>query len=157
MSEPVASTLFVGIGSPHGNDRVGWFAAQELVQRSHESQTHVEVRCAQVPADLLDWIPGRERLVLCDACRLEGEPGTIHRWKWPDSVLLNSVSGGSHGWNLCAALQLAERLQILPSSVVIWGMEIGNVPSPVTMSVDDSLIGKVSILVSRILEEIRHA
>ena len=157
MSEPVAPTLFVGIGSPHGNDCLGWLAADELRRRYPANHPDLEVRCAQIPADLLDWLEGRRRLLLCDACCMHGEPGAIYRWNWPEAAFFDLESWSSHGGNLGSVLQLAERLQYLPESVVIWGIEVGTQPGLSMMSVDDQLAETVPVLISQVLAELQHA
>lgn len=157
MPDSSANKLFVGIGSPNGNDQVGWLAAHELTRQCRERGFAIDIRCAQIPVDLLDWMAGCEQLIICDACRFQGEPGTIYRWDWPELDLADARKGASHGWGLCEVLQLAQKLEQLPGSVVIWGIEMGSEPASMAKSVADRLINNVPVLVSRILAEIQYA
>ncbi len=124
-------TVVVGIGSPHGDDRAGWVIADALARHMERAAgrsagaSGVEVRKAATPADLLDWLDGADRLLVCDAVCGAGAPGTLHRWHWPDPRIGQVRSAGSHDFGLAATLELAARLGRLPAEVVIWGIEAG--------------------------------
>ena len=113
--------LFVGLGSPRGDDRLGWIVAEELGRRG---RTDVMVRQAAAPADLLDWLPGVNRLLICDACMSPGASGTILRFDWPDGRLATLDFAGTHDLNLPAVLELADRLNLLPPRTTIWSLAI---------------------------------
>jgi hydrogenase maturation protease len=120
-------TLFVGIGSDHGDDRVGWLVTDELKRRETR---RVILRHAKAPLDLLDWLEGIRCLAVCDACVGSGPIGSWCRWKWPHHDIPFVSATGSHGLGLQDALQLAARLEILPRDVQLWGIEIaGDQPS----------------------------
>lgn len=116
-------TLFVGLGSDHGDDRAGWIVADLLRERRPEG---LVVRRALSSLDLLDWLDGVERLALCDACRGAGPIGSWHCWTWPCADRFVERASGSHDLGLAGTLQLASRLGRLPSEVRLWGIEIGN-------------------------------
>jgi len=124
-----ARTLLVGIGSPHGDDRAGWVVADALagnVARNDELPANpsvARVRKVSTPVDLLDWLDGIQRLIVCDAVSGVGAPGTLHRWQWPDARLSQVRSAGSHDFGVAAALELAARIGRLPADVVVWGVE----------------------------------
>jgi hydrogenase maturation protease len=120
MSRAV-STLLVGIGSPFGGDRVGWLVAEEIERRLVGK---IDVRCARAPADLLDWLVGVDRLVICDACRDTRQAGTWMRFDWPAVEIADVEFAGTHDMNLPATLKLAERLGLLPKRTTIWGMTV---------------------------------
>lgn len=117
--------LFVGLGSPHGDDQIGWRIAEELRGRVSDSDP-VSVRTATIPLDLIDWLDGVDRLHLCDACLSEVPPGTLLRFEasHADSRLqLPELAGlrsrGSHDFALPDVLELAFRLDRLPAEVVV--------------------------------------
>ena len=114
-------TLVVGVGSDHGDDQIGWTVARSLLQRLRQD---CEIRLARSPSDLLGWLEGRERLVLCDACRGKGPPGTVYRWPWPCSGFSEVGWSGTHDLALTAVLALAEQFGWLPRTVVIWGIDV---------------------------------
>jgi hydrogenase maturation protease len=139
------ATLFVGVGSPHGDDRAGWLVADALhemtvtdvfTRRSDLLNTGatavvqsppLAIRKACIPADLLDWLDGVARLIVCDAVCGAGPTGTLHRWFWPDPRIGQMHSAGSHDFGLPAVLELAGTLGRLPAVVVAWGIEAGQV------------------------------
>ena len=121
-------TLIVGIGSPHGDDQIGWRVAEAL--RSAVSPA-IEVREASTPSQLLDWLEGVDRLIVCDACQARrrapdgsaGDTLSVHRWQWPTLQVSTLRSAGSHSFGLPQVLQLAERLGRLPQEVIVFGVE----------------------------------
>ncbi len=120
--EPPNDTwLVVGIGSPHGSDRVGWDLADFLEQVLPAPWV---VRQARVPTDLFDWIEGCSRLHVLDACPLIQQLGQVHRLEWPDHRILESRTATSHDYDLPQVLQLAQRLGQLPPQVVVWAIEV---------------------------------
>jgi hydrogenase maturation protease len=119
----MTATLFVGLGSPHGDDQVGWLVAERLDAGPPPGWA---VRRATVPLDLFDWLGGIGRLVLCDACTGGGRPGQLHRWRWPDATIAGLLRPlGSHDFGLQDVLRLADTLGELPPETVLWGIEIG--------------------------------
>ncbi|MCA9040218.1 MAG: hydrogenase maturation protease [Planctomycetaceae bacterium] len=116
-----SSTLIVGIGSPHGDDQVGWEIARRI-QKSAEG--FVDVHLARTPPDLLDYIHGYKQLIICDACHGAGGIGSDHHWDWPAEQLEGICWSGTHQVSLTTVLALAAQLDRLPSQVQIWGIEI---------------------------------
>lgn len=121
------ATLVVGVGSAHGDDQFGWLVAQHLASGSADGGA--VVRSARSPAELLDWLAGCERLIVCDACRGLGSPGAIHSWVWPEVPRRALRTAGTHDLGLAAALELAEQLRLLPAETQIWCVEIAT-PRP---------------------------
>lgn len=116
-----AETLFVGIGSPHGDDQAGWRVADAL--RAMHLPAPIAIHKAQSPADLLNWLAGQRRLILCDACRGQGAVGTIRQWRWPDTRLAHIEFSGTHDLSLVSVLTLAASLKKLPEETFIWTIE----------------------------------
>lgn len=120
----LVTTLLVGVGSPHGDDQIGWEVAKRIQGTHHKEMT---VRLARTPSDLLDWLEGVDHLVICDACRGAGKVGSMHHWTWPTSELDTLRWSGTHNVSLPAVLALAEQLGKLPTSVIVWAIEVGTV------------------------------
>jgi hydrogenase maturation protease len=116
-------TLVIGLGSHNGDDRFGWRVVELLAARG---DTPYELRLALTPAELPDHLAegGYDQLLVCDACRGAGPPGSIHRWRWPDNALAMARCHSTHELSLAEALSLAERLGRLPEDVVIWAAEV---------------------------------
>src|SRR5688572_24945596 len=115
-------TLLVGIGSPNGDDRVGWEIAKRLM-RQHGPE--LDVRQAAYPGELVDWLEGVEHLIICDGFTGACPAGTICHWRWPANEIRQHQFSGSHDMPLSTVLELAEQLGRLPPRVTIWGVAIG--------------------------------
>jgi len=142
----------VGIGSPHGDDQIGWIVVRELAAAMRDE---IEVHQATQPAELLDWLEEVHQLVICDACLTGGAAGEIHRWVWPTDSLATHKRAGSHDLSLPFVLSLAERLGKLPPRVVVWGIELGDASPGAAIS--SSLRSAVSQIISRMIGELRSA
>ncbi|WP_339730716.1 hydrogenase maturation protease [uncultured Gimesia sp.] len=124
-------TMIAGIGSPHGDDRVGWEIANAIQSRTSD---RASVRLVRTPDELLDWLEGIQELVICDACQGAGEVGSVHQWEWPCADLESISWSGTHNLSLLAVLALARQLDRLPASVWIWGVEVQQVQPDQPMS-----------------------
>ena len=111
----------VGIGSPHGDDQVGWEIARALEKRA---LAQAVVRLARTPDDLLDCVDPVRPVMIFDACRGAGAVGSVHRWEWPTAALDEMHWSGTHQISLPGVLALAGQLEQLPASVTIWGVEV---------------------------------
>jgi hydrogenase maturation protease len=116
------STCIVGLGSAHGDDQFGWLAADQI---AHEIElrrfAHVAVHLATSPAQLLDWLPGIDQLLLIDACRLSGRAGEMLEFDWPAAEIEQLSGGGSHSFSVWQTLNLASKLGALPRRCHLWG------------------------------------
>jgi|694.fasta_scaffold11749_4 hydrogenase maturation protease len=111
--------LFVGVGSPNGDDIIGWQVARCL-ERS--SRLPFVIKITESPVDILDWIEAYDRLVIIDA--FQGERvGKLWRWEWNDRQWAQQRWSGTHDFGLVPTLHLAEELGWLPQQTTIWGVE----------------------------------
>ena len=141
------SSLVVGIGSPNGDDRVGWEVADRL---SAIAEHTVAVRCARTPADLLDWLEGIERLEICDAVSSNSIVGSVACWQWPSAQIEQAGFHTSHDLSLPAALSPADALGHLPARVRIWGVTVE--PGGSLESLSPAAAAAVPIVVRRICD-----
>lgn len=116
--------LIVGVGSPHGDDAVGWLAVERLAGKLDEPVHCVAI---QEPVELTFHLEGCRRLWIVDGCSSGRPPGSVLRLVWPDQRVQYTTSPSSHGVNVEAALRLAETLGRLPDSVVIYTIEVADV------------------------------
>lgn len=155
----VPRQLFVGLGSFHGDDQLGWQLADQM-----EKLQLLPVRQAAVPPDLLLWLDGIDELFICDACQGNGAVGTIHRWEYceqakeieeilPGVVSLRSTS--SHHLGLAPVLQLASQLGILPRRVILWAVEADSFDAGQSMSA--MLTAQLPGIVKQMVDEVSHA
>lgn len=141
----------IGVGSPHGDDQIGWLIADALVERQ---SAHVTVRKAASPSEVLNWIDDVRWLGLCDGCRGAGAAGEWYCWTWPDLQIEQHHFGGTHGMTLAEVLKLAVTLGRAPATIKIWGIEIGDCqPGAATTEKIRECIPQI---VDSILHEIGH-
>lgn len=146
-------SLFVGIGSPHGDDQIGWRVAESLAKRQ---MPQVDIRQASTPSQLLDWLGSLQRLFICDACeRGPTSADTSHgieRWNWPDMPSVATRSASSHSFGLLEVLRLASCLGSLPEQTTVYGIEgrSFNAFDDISPHVDQRLESMISTIASEI-------
>ncbi len=146
------SPLVVGIGSPHGDDRVGWEVARRIAAIAGEEWP---VRCLRSPVELLDLLDGVESLEICDAFVGDSTAGTVVCWQWPASEIEHAPFVGTHDLSLPAVISLAEKLKCLPPVVRIWG--VGIKPSGVWAPLSEDATLAVATAVERICAKLACA
>jgi hydrogenase maturation protease len=126
QTSPAGQTLVVGIGSPHGDDQAGWLLIDRLAA-GH--QPAFQLRKANVPHDMIDWMHTCLSLHIADACDSHGEiqriqlagtdQTTPQDAPWPQ-IVTQTRSRTSHQLGIGSVIQLADSLGILPQEVVLW-------------------------------------
>ena len=158
------SKLFVGVGSPHGDDQIGWHVADALAKIESLCE-QITIRKAIVPLDLVDWLDGVEFLGLCDAAESRSPVGSLTRWEWRADhagschellpALAQSRSHSSHDLDLKNVLELAARLNRLPRRIVVWAVSAKQFEPGAALS--ETLHTRIDALCERIAAELRHA
>lgn len=125
------TTLFVGLGSPHGDDQIGWRVADWLASQD-DLPSGLAIRKAAIPLDVLDWLEDIQILGVCDALETSTPRKELERWEWNASgedrfdrllpILKRTNTGNSHDYQLAEVLDLAGKLDRLPPRVVVWGI-----------------------------------
>jgi hydrogenase maturation protease len=115
-------TRIICIGSPHGDDRVGWQLAARLAERP---ELPAEVFSVAQPSLIWQYLPNCSQLIVVDALVAGEIPGTVVRWQWPEPRIIMPRQLSTHGMGLGAVLELAQQLGRLPPTVILFGLEIG--------------------------------
>jgi len=130
-----ASTIIVGVGSPNGDDRIGWIVCDRLTGKLKPgSDNDIVVIKLKSPIELMNWLPEDrsartpKRLIICDACSGLSRVGKVAHWQWPSTVFGDLHWSGTHDFSVLRTLTLADTLGRLPESVDIWGIEKGDGP-----------------------------
>lgn len=117
-------TLVLGVGNLLlGDDGAGIHAVERLAERNLPS--FVKVRDAGTPGwGLPAWFEGHEKVIIIDAVRMGGVPGSWKRFN-PEAVRLFASDEvlSLHEPGLANGLALAEALGALPEDIVIYGIE----------------------------------
>ena len=135
MSRPTRRVI--GVGSPHGDDRVGWLVVAAL--RATRPPPDWELVALDRPgAALLADLREASQVVLVDAMRSGMTVGRV-RVLEPDEYLRRSTGTlAVHGFGVGEALALAMSLGGLPPSLRVVGIEIsateaGGEPQPAVL------------------------
>jgi hydrogenase maturation protease len=113
-------TLIVGLGSPHGDDQLGWVAIDRLRPRLPAG---IIARKVHNGIELLECVEGQDTAIVIDAVAPAGQPGTIRSFRWPCPELAACVPLSTHGLGLVEAFHLAEALGRLPRRLNIHTIE----------------------------------
>lgn len=122
------STLHIlGIGSPFGDDQLGWEVVKLLQQRptlhcfhpDHLSMTY----CDRPGMHLLELMRSAETVFLIDAIKTGAPIGTLHRF---ENEAIETIDDplSTHALGVAAAMKMGAVLQLLPKKVVLYGIEI---------------------------------
>lgn len=117
-----APVTIIGLGSPWGDDRVGWCVADALSERLGPAQARV-LKLDRPGSALLDRIAGRHRVILVDAAVTGAAPGSLHVVPLAE-LAAGSTAASSHGFGLADALNLGRNLGMLPPEMDIYIVSI---------------------------------
>lgn len=108
----------IGVGSPFGDDRLGWRVIEALEGRIPPSRARMRKLDRPGPS-VLDELAGRGEAVLVDGAVTGDVPGTIHRYS-AEQVLSPATTTSSHELGLAEALALGKALGILPPRLTLY-------------------------------------
>lgn len=113
----------VGLGSPFGDDRVGWRVIELLRGRLPD---HIDLVALDRPgAALVNWMQGVDWLLLIDAISCDCEPGRIIRID-PALPVAGLSAISSHGLDLAHSLKLAAALGSRPARIDLFGIAMNS-------------------------------
>jgi hydrogenase maturation protease len=117
----------IGIGSPFGDDSIGWEAATKLKEREIIQSYLPEILSIETHdrpgVRLLEIMGGADTVLLIDAI-VSGNPvGTLYRFVNNDIYELNSLVS-THAIGVVETLQLGRALHQLPDNIILYGIEI---------------------------------
>jgi hydrogenase maturation protease len=118
MKGSLRNAAIIGLGSPNGDDQLGWAAVARLARAGVADALR-----ARDGIELLMALEGREEVIVIDASAPSGSPGRVRRIAWPSRGLAGEPAVSTHGLGLVAALRMAEALGRLPSRVTIYTVE----------------------------------
>ncbi len=145
--------LVIGAGNEYRrDDAAGLAAARRLA-----SEAAIDVREARGDlSGLADLWVGRSRVVIIDAARSGAEAGTVHRFDASAEPLPAAFSRGStHALGVAEAVELARVLGLLPSELIVYGIEGVDFSAGEGMS--EEVAAAVEQVAARIAEEELHA
>jgi len=116
-------TLVIGLGNAfRGDDGIGLVVARRLRRLTLPGVSVLEQ--SGEGAALLEAWSAADQVIVVDAVSSGDQPGAIHRLEVDDQPLPVYFSGRStHAFGLAEAVELARRLDRLPASLIIYGIE----------------------------------
>jgi hydrogenase maturation protease len=121
-AEGAPRALAVGVGTDWaGDDAAGLAVVRALAGRLPPSTVAAELHGD--PTMLLERWRGVPVVVLVDAVRGCGPPGSLHRFDASREPIPAPAGGGTHSLGFAAAIELGRRLGELPERVVAFGVE----------------------------------
>jgi hydrogenase maturation protease len=126
MQSSSARVFIVGVGSPFGDDRAGWVAADMLSASPLVTRWAgaVHVSHCDTPASLLLQDYGAaDALVVIDAVASGAPPGTVQRLCGAE-LGHAGAPWSSHGLHIADVLALGQAMHALPPQVLLYGVEL---------------------------------
>ena len=136
MTKLSASILIATCGNADaGDDAFGPAVGRVVAGMNLPGVTVVDLDIR--PAALLDYLDGREALVIVDAVKVPGRVGELLDVDWFDAdrpALAHDDAMSSHGLSMGSQLELAGELRMLPAAVRLIGVGIESAEVGRTMS-----------------------
>ena len=116
----MSDALIFGCGNEdRGDDGAGLLVARRLRELGIDAREHQ----GEILSLMDDW-RGAPEVVIIDAMRSGGAPGTIAVWNVPEDPLpRNSFRCSTHALGVADAVELARTLDWLPARLMIYGIE----------------------------------
>jgi hydrogenase maturation protease len=123
----VSRRLVIGVGNPDaGDDGAGIAVARRLSRRNDAAGIDTAVSTGEATAVMAAWT-GFDDVVVVDACRGAGPPGSVHAFSTEDLDRYVAVAarrcGSTHGLGVTEAIGLARAVGALPCRVLILAIE----------------------------------
>ena len=119
------TTLIVGLGSPYGDDKIGWVACEQLKMDIGHLPTVDFVTCDRSGLEWLTKMSHAGQVLFIDAMRSGEKPGTVRKIDLnTDQWTGYPVKLSSHGINIMEAIDVAKSLGELPDNISVWGVEM---------------------------------
>ncbi|EHL30424.1 hydrogenase maturation protease [Legionella drancourtii] len=120
----------LGIGSPFGDDQVGWKVAEALkkhISKYANIPQHVLIESHDRPGiRLIELMREASTVFIIDAVKSNSEIGKIHRFKNKE-IFASENRFSTHDIGVSQALQLGGALNALPDNIILYGIEIDTI------------------------------
>lgn len=147
----------LGIGSPFGDDQVGWRVAEALKDQIsvHDNiSQYVIIESHDRPGvRLIELMNEASTIFIIDAVKSNSKPGTIFRFK-NNEIFESENRLSTHGIGISQALQLGYALDALPDNIILYGVGVDIIEFGTTLSqpVERAIIKVVTRLKNEIIK-----
>ncbi len=140
----------IGLGSGHGDDRIGLAALQALAR--HGLPPHVSLHpCTNPAVELLPLLAATQHAILLDAMVDDGPSGRVRACE-PEALGAKPGQASSHGVSVREVLALAGALGMLPPRLQLLGVTISPQPAPLTEQLSPAVRDALPHLVRQVLQ-----
>lgn len=144
--------LFIGVGNElRSDDGVGPMISRRLAEKQISNSIVIEM--SGEIATLIEAWQNAEIVFLFDAISSDSDPGTIHRFNAIQTKIPTQFFRCStHTFSVADAIELSRVLEMLPSRLIIYGIEGENfqIGSDLSPKISDA----ISEVIDRVLSEI---
>jgi len=127
MTETLTATktLIVGLGSPYGDDQIGWMACERLITEIGHLPAVEFIICDRSGIEWMTKLPPGGQVIFIDAMRSGEKPGTVSKIDIRSERCAECPATlSSHGINIRDAIDLVQSLGDLPEIISVWGVEL---------------------------------
>lgn len=115
----------IGIGSPFGDDTLGFQAIERLEQERDLLPPDTELLAMDRPGStLIPLLEKSHTVVIIDAMQSGQPAGTVQRLE-PDDLIREKNMPSSHNLGVAESLALAKVLGVMPERLLVYGIEMG--------------------------------
>jgi len=127
-------TLFIGVGNKYrSDDGVGLVVARKIHEKLIPSVT-VKEESGEGAALMEAW-QGFQNVIIVDAVSSDAMPGTIFRIDAnKETVPIKFFHYSTHAFSVAEAIELTRAMNVLPSKLVVYGIEGNNFVAGTTIS-----------------------
>ena len=149
------SIRIIGIGSPYGDDQLGWTVVELLRTELFEAKQKISLlRCETPATELLAYLDQAQFAILVDAIHTDLPVGQVCAWHQLSVLPTTSVS--SHGLNLATLLQLAANLNQLPAQWMVCGIVVNPDNTQLNHPISPPIEQAVPALIEYILQTLSN-
>jgi hydrogenase maturation protease len=146
----------IGIGSPFGHDSLGWQVIDHLRRQYSQNKLRPErinlIETDRPGINLIQLMQGAKAVILVDAILDDHRHGeTIQLNK--SQLIRQQDTLSSHNLDVASAIALAEKLQLLPETVMIFGLGIDParedaINETAVQKLTDAIVGELEVYFS---------
>ena len=145
---PILKTLIVGLGSPYGNDQLGWLLIDEMHEMSSPSVTVFKSK-----SDGSDWfheIKDNNQIIFIDALLSDDSIGRVTELTIEDLLEGSTkLSSSTHSISLSDSIVLAQTLGLLSVPARILAVSVGK-----EFSAEHDILKLIPRIARKIMDEI---
>ena len=113
----------IGVGSQHGNDKLG-FEALQLLKEDKQLSSYANVNYVSITSpgtQLIDALKETDYAIIIDAIAIHDEPGKLLKLNANEITTLNPTLS-SHGLGVIESIKLGQALKQIPQNIVLMGL-----------------------------------